>query len=61
MRATLIALSAPHETWIAGESSDRLSLPHATYRAAGVEKHLMIDAGPSEGADVRAVEWLLRK
>lgn len=57
----LIALSAPHETWIGGESPNRLSLPQAAYKAAGEDKHLTIDGGIANDVDRRAIEWLLRK
>ncbi|HKD35754.1 MAG TPA: acetylxylan esterase, partial [Pirellulales bacterium] len=56
----LIALSAPHEVWVSGESSNRLSLVQAAYRAARNEKRLVIDNGSSEDAESRAIDWLLR-
>lgn len=56
----LLALAAPHELWITGESPNRLSLAQAAYRAAGDEKRLTIDSGSSDGAETRAIDWLLR-
>ena len=56
----LLALSAPHDLWVNGESPNRLELSQAAYRAVGEEKWLTIDTGPSETAEARAVEWLLR-
>ena len=55
-----LALSAPHDLWITGESPNQLALTQAAYRAAGEEKRLTIDTGPSDAAEARAVEWLLR-
>jgi hypothetical protein len=54
-----LALSAPHDLWITGESPNRLALPQAAYRAAGEEKRLTIDTGPIDAAESRAIEWLL--
>jgi hypothetical protein len=56
----LIALSAPHELWVAGESPNRLSLAQAAYRAAGEEKRLSIESGPRDSTESRAIDWLLR-
>ncbi|HEY2148553.1 MAG TPA: hypothetical protein VGH32_11485, partial [Pirellulales bacterium] len=56
----LLGLSAPHELWITGESPNRLSLAQAAYRAAGDEKRLTIDKASSDGAESRAIDWLLR-
>ena len=56
----LLALSAPNDLWIGGESPNRMTLPIAAYRAVGEEKRLTIDSGPSDAAETRAVEWLLR-
>jgi hypothetical protein len=55
----LLALSAPHELWIAGESPNRLELPRSTYCAAGAEKRQTIDAGSRDSLETRAVGWLL--
>jgi dienelactone hydrolase len=55
----MLALSAPHDLWITGEPSNRMELPQAAYRAAGAENRCTIDAGPADGAESRAVEWLL--
>jgi dienelactone hydrolase len=55
----LLALSAPHDLWIAGESPNRLELALSAYRAAGAEKRLAIDAGMRDEVETRAVDWLL--
>jgi hypothetical protein len=54
----MLALSAPNELWITGESPNRMELPQAAYRAAGAEGRLTIDRGPTDSAESRAVEWL---
>jgi hypothetical protein len=56
----MLALSAPHDLWIAGESPNGLTLVQAAYGASGDEKRLTIDDGGSEAAESRAVDWLLR-
>ncbi len=55
----LLALSAPGELWVTGESVNRLPTAAAAYRAADKEKHLTIDSGPAAGVDLRAVDWLI--
>jgi dienelactone hydrolase len=56
----MLALSAPNDLWITGETPMRMELPLAAYRAAAAESHLTIDSGPAESSESRAVEWLLR-
>jgi dienelactone hydrolase len=56
----ILALSAPDDLWITGESPNRLEFTQAAYRAAVEENRLTIDTGPSDTAEARAVEWLLR-
>ncbi len=56
----MLALSAPNDLWITGESPNRMELPRAAYHAAGAEHHLTIDSGPSASSESRLVEWLLR-
>ncbi len=56
----ILALSAPNDLWITGDSPNQLDLPRAAYHAAGAEGHLTIDSGPAESVESRLVEWLLR-
>ena len=67
----LLALSAPGEIWLRGETSpagsensanaDGVSLVTSTYDAAGAKDKLTFDASPPDKAEAAAVEWLLRK
>ncbi len=56
----ILALSAPNDLWITGETPNRMDLPLTAYHAAGAANRLTIDAGPADSAETRAVEWLLR-
>ncbi len=55
----LIALSAPHATWVAGEKElPRVAV--AAYQAAGSPEALAHHAGPADAEDDAAVDWILR-
>jgi dienelactone hydrolase len=54
----ILALSAPHATWVAGEGEGR-ELPQAAFKAAGSEGKLTFDAAEAQGRADRAAAWLL--
>lgn len=56
----LLALGAPGELWLAGESSDAPRLVSATYAAAAAREKLQSFAGSSDEAVAAAVQWLTR-
>jgi hypothetical protein len=67
----LLALSAPGEIWLHGETSpagsenssnpDGITLVTAAYDAAGAKDKLTLDDSPTDKTEAAAVEWLLRK
>ena len=55
----IIALSAPHPLWLAGEESSALSLVSAAYRAAEHPQALTISQEKAGEQESAAVQWLL--
>jgi len=51
----LIALSAPHPTWVAGETDASLHVAAAAYRVAGQPRKLVISRG-----ERAAIDWIVR-
>ena len=56
----MIALSAPHSLWLAGEGNDPPPVVAAAYQAAGQPDNLTHFAGKEQDRRSAAVEWLLR-
>jgi len=56
----MLALSAPHPLWLAGEGSNAPELVDAAYRAAGSSGNLMVYQGAAVGTERAAVDWLLK-
>ncbi len=54
----MLALSAPEELWLAGESAKALELVKAAYQAAGAAAKLSVFAA-EDAAEKAAVDWLL--
>ncbi len=66
----LLALSAPGELWLRGETpsagseapandNSDLALITAAYEAAGAKDKLTLDDGPAENSEASAVQWVL--
>ncbi|HET6879847.1 MAG TPA: acetylxylan esterase [Pirellulales bacterium] len=55
----LLALSAPHQLWLAGEKSELPIVRHA-YSAAGRPDGLSLYQGDESGEAAAAVEWMMR-
>jgi hypothetical protein len=55
----MLALSAPHPLWLAGEGRDVPAVLKATYAAAGKSNQLTVFAGEEAQQAAAAVEWLL--
>jgi hypothetical protein len=56
----LLALSAPHPLWLAGEKGDLPPAVRAAYRAAGREGLPTSSDAPPDQIARAAVDWLLR-
>jgi len=56
----MLALSAPHELWLAGEGAEAPKIVAAAYRAAGHPERLTVFAGQEQEQEAAALEWLLR-
>ncbi len=56
----MLALSAPHPLWLAGEDAAAVALVSAAYRAAGRPQALNIFRGKDRDQESAAVEWLLK-
>lgn len=55
----LVALSAPHPTWVAGEGSQGNELVNQVYGAAGAGSQVVWSSVQGAAAEAAAVEWLL--
>jgi len=55
----MLALSAPHPLWLAGESPDPPPLVEAAYSTSGKPRDLTIFTGPGEQTTEQAVDWLV--
>jgi hypothetical protein len=55
----LLALSAPHPLWVAGEPAGETIAARA-YAAAGGSANLQHHSGSAEGELAAALDWLLR-
>jgi hypothetical protein len=56
----LVALSAPHSLWIAGEGDTLPPVIAAAYAAAGQAEKATVFSGDAAGKELAAVEWLLK-
>ena len=56
----MIALSAPHPLWLAGEDASSLPLVAAAYDAAGFPANLTLWQKDGLQADSAVVDWLLK-
>jgi len=56
----MIALSAPHPLWLAGEGPKPPPVVAAAYKAAGQPDNLTLFPGKEQHRETAAVEWLLR-
>ena len=56
----LLALSAPYETWVAGEGAAAPAVVTAAYLAAGQPAALSVYTGPDDKKEAAALEWLLK-
>ena len=56
----LLALSAPHKLWVAGEPADAVALVNATYKAAGAEANLQLSPAKNDEVVSSSVDWLLK-
>jgi hypothetical protein len=54
----ILALSAPHPLWLAGEKEP--PPVRAAYQAVGAGKNLTVFSGEENGKEMAAVEWLLQ-
>ncbi len=57
----LLALGAPARTWVAGESTEGLTLAQSQYEAANAGKNLIRFNGAAQQVRSAALEWLLGK
>ncbi len=57
----LLALSAPHATWIAGEGGDTPELAVAAYKAAGQPAAVESFSGQADDVPQAVVKWLLAR
>jgi len=55
----MLALSAPHPLWLAGEGGETPRTVEAAYQAAGKRQNLVLFDGPEERAEKAVVNWLL--
>ena len=55
----LLALSAPRQLWICGETAESSGIVRAAYTAAGKPRRLIIDEGRPRGVSARIVKWLV--
>lgn len=55
----LVALSAPHALWVAGENPIALQVAAAAYRAAGQPRRLVTSRATRGHVERDAVEWIL--
>lgn len=55
----MLALSAPHDTWLAGEGHEAPEVVRAAYDAAGRSSGLTMYAGGEEAEEASAIDWLL--
>ncbi len=55
----LLALGAPGQTWVAGETDESLKLARAQYEAANASQRLFRFAGEANQVRSAAIEWLL--
>lgn len=56
----MIALSAPHPLWLAGEGPEPPAVVTAAYKASGHPDNLTVFSGEENDKQAAAVEWLLR-
>lgn len=56
----LLALSAPHQLWLAGENAEVPDIVSAAYRAAGETGHVESFSGKPNEVAQAAVQWLMR-
>lgn len=56
----ILALSSPHQLWLAGEGPEAPPLVAAAYQAAGHPERLTVFDGEKEDRTAAAVQWLLR-
>ncbi|MFC1634906.1 alpha/beta hydrolase family protein [Planctomycetota bacterium] len=54
----LLALSAPQQLWICGETDESLGIVTAAYTAVGQRQHLSIHEKQRNNVSVRIVQWL---
>ncbi len=57
----MLALSAPHAVWLAGERGAASPVLQAAYAAAGAKDKLTIYPGESNGAAHAATDWLIEQ
>jgi hypothetical protein len=57
----LIALAAPHDLWLAGESAGAPAVVKAAYAAAGKADGIRLYGGNENEEAAAAVDWLLKK
>ncbi|HEX5104640.1 MAG TPA: acetylxylan esterase, partial [Pirellulaceae bacterium] len=56
----MLALAAPTELWVAGETADSAALTKDAYAAAKAEGKLTLHSGPADEAASAAAAWLAR-
>ena len=55
----LLALSAPHRLWVAGEAEGVPELVRQAFDAAGASEHIEAFKGPATAIPVAIANWLL--
>ena len=56
----MLALSAPHPLWLAGEAPDPPPLLESAYGVSGKRENLTVFTGPGEQTAEKAVDWLIK-
>ena len=57
---SLLALSAPQQLWISGETEESLEIVMAAYAASGQLQHLSVHERRQQDVSTRVVQWLIQ-
>jgi hypothetical protein len=55
----MLAVAAPHKTWLAGETNDSIAVVKETYQAAGGAEKLKLISGDAAAVEAGLLEVLL--
>ena len=55
----LIALAAPHETWVGGEDQIGVFIAQEMYDAVGVSDSLTVSDASDDAGSQKSINWLL--